>query len=79
MNALQTLDVSTWTGPFADEVRADAIAALEGGQVLYFPQLPFVLRDEEKPLLTKSKGKIFGATLPGPIWRDFMDAASVYS
>jgi len=52
MSALQALDISTWTGPFADEVRAQAVAALEGGQVLYFPHLPFVLRDEEKPLLT---------------------------
>jgi membrane peptidoglycan carboxypeptidase len=31
---------------------------------------------DEQPLLTKGKGKVFGATLPGPIWRDFMDAAT---
>jgi hypothetical protein len=52
MNALQTLDVDSWTGPFAEDARRDAIAALELGQVLYLPHLPFALREEEKPLLT---------------------------
>ena len=32
----------------------NSIGALESGQVLFFPQLPFVLRAEEKPLLTPS-------------------------
>jgi len=52
MNALQTLDVDNWTGPFAAETRAEAIDALESGRVLFFPYLPFLLRAEEKPLLT---------------------------
>jgi hypothetical protein len=52
MDALQTLNLGTWTGPFAESDRRAAIAALESGKVLYFPHLPFVLREEEKPLLT---------------------------
>ena len=52
MDALQTLNVMSWHEPFAENDRRDAIAALESGRVLFFPRLPFVLRDEEKPLLT---------------------------
>jgi 3-deoxy-D-manno-octulosonic acid hydroxylase-like protein len=52
MNVLETLDVQSWCGPFGDNVRGTAIAALEGGQVLYFPHLAFALRDAEKKLLT---------------------------
>jgi len=52
MDALLTLDVSAWTGPYGEAVRRDAIAALESGRVLYLPKLPFLLKDEEKPLLT---------------------------
>ncbi|MBV9990875.1 MAG: Kdo hydroxylase family protein [Alphaproteobacteria bacterium] len=52
MDALQTLDISSWTGPFAEDQRRDAIAALESGCVLFLPRLPFALRPEEAPLLT---------------------------
>ena len=52
MDALQTLNVTSWQGPFGEAERRDAIAALESGHVLFFPQLPFVLREEERPLLT---------------------------
>ncbi len=54
MDALRNLSISSWTGPFGEAERRDAIGALESGQVLFFPQLPFVLRAEEKPLLTPS-------------------------
>ena len=54
MQPLCPLDVSTWTGPFGETERRDAIGALESGKVLFFPQLPFVLRAEELPLLTPS-------------------------
>jgi len=52
MNAIETLDFSTWTGPFAEAESAAAIAALESGKVLHLPHLPFALRDEERRLLT---------------------------
>lgn len=52
MDALRTLTVNSWNGPFADSDRDDAIAALESGRVLFFPALPFVLGDAEKSLLT---------------------------
>jgi hypothetical protein len=52
MDALETLDLTSWTGPFADGDRAVALAALERGRVLYFPALPFVLRSDETRLLT---------------------------
>lgn len=52
MDALRTLNLALWTGPFGEAERRDAIAALENGKVLFFPRLPFILHDEEKPLLT---------------------------
>ena len=52
MDALQTLSFTSWQGPFGEDEKQDAIAALESGRVLFFPHLPFVLRDEERPLLT---------------------------
>jgi hypothetical protein len=52
MDTLQTLNLTSWQGPFGDAERRDAIAALESGRVLFFPRLPFVLRAEERPLLT---------------------------
>ncbi len=54
MDALRNLSVSSWTGPFGEAERRDAIEALESGRVLFFPQLPFVLHAEEKSLLTPS-------------------------
>ncbi len=52
MDVLETLDIASWRGPFGAAVRQDAIAALERGRVLFFPHLPFVLRDAERSLLT---------------------------
>ncbi|HTU00069.1 MAG TPA: Kdo hydroxylase family protein [Rhizomicrobium sp.] len=54
MDALKTLELKTWSGPFAESERHEAIDALESGRVLFFPHLPFVLRAEETPLLTPS-------------------------
>jgi hypothetical protein len=51
MDALETLPVTSWTGPFGETERHDAITALESGHVLFFPQLPFMLRAEEQSLL----------------------------
>ena len=44
-----TLDRSAWHGPALEPA---AIAALEAGKVLYFPQLPFILTVPEMRLLT---------------------------
>ena len=48
---LETLPLTDWTGPYDAAVKAQAVAALERGAVLFFPQLPFVLADNEKPFL----------------------------
>ena len=48
---LESLPIADWTGPYDAEVKARAVAALEQGAVLFFPQLPFVLKDDEKPFL----------------------------
>jgi len=52
MDALHTCGITAWTGPFGEDERQSAIAALESGRVLFFPRLPFVLSGEEAPLLT---------------------------
>lgn len=52
MDALHTSAAASWTGPFGESERRDAITALENGQVLFFPNLPFLLAGEETPLLT---------------------------
>ena len=48
---LEDLPLTTWAGPYDAAVKARAVAALERGAVLFFPQLPFALRDDEKPFL----------------------------
>jgi hypothetical protein len=48
---IEELPITSWTGPFGDEVKARAVAALEKGAVLFFPSLPFVIRDIEKQFL----------------------------
>lgn len=52
MNSIHPLSISSWIGPFSDGARADAIDALERGQVLVFKNLPFALEETEKSLLT---------------------------
>jgi len=48
---LETLSIASWTGPYAPEVKARALAALESGAVLFFPDLSFALKDKEKQFL----------------------------
>jgi hypothetical protein len=48
---LEDLPLTQWAGPYGAAVKTRAVAALERGAVLFFPQLPFVLRDDEKPFL----------------------------
>jgi len=48
---LETLLLDKWRGPFTSEVMAHAVAALEQGKVLYLPQLPFRIEEDEDDLL----------------------------
>src|SRR4051794_397118 len=48
---LETLPIAGWTGPYDAAVKARAVAALEGGAVLFFPGLSFVLGEGEKQFL----------------------------
>lgn len=48
---LEALSLSDWTGPFDTDTKARALAALEGGKVLFFPNLPFALSESEKQFL----------------------------
>ncbi len=48
---LETLPLTSWTGPYDAAVKARAVAALERGAVLFFPQLPFVLAENEQEFL----------------------------
>jgi hypothetical protein len=52
MNPIHRMDVSAWQGPFAQDQRREAIDALENGEVLYLPALPFLLKPEERGLLS---------------------------
>ena len=48
---IEELPFSDWDGPFDAVVKARALEALEAGAVLYFPNLAFRLKEEEKPFL----------------------------
>ncbi len=48
---LETLPLTNWTGPYDADTKARAVAALERGAVLFFPQLPFVLAPDEREFL----------------------------
>jgi hypothetical protein len=48
---LEELPLTSWTGPCDADTKARAVSALERGAVLFFPQLPFVVRDDEKRFL----------------------------
>ncbi|HEY1707687.1 MAG TPA: Kdo hydroxylase family protein [Rhizomicrobium sp.] len=52
MNPIHRMDLSAWQGPFAPGQQSEAIDALENGEVLYLPDLPFPLAPEEQTLLT---------------------------
>jgi 3-deoxy-D-manno-oct-2-ulosonic acid (Kdo) hydroxylase len=49
---LQIVEIDRWSGPFPAELRARAVDALENGDVVYFPKLPFELQDSESGLLS---------------------------
>ncbi|MEJ0026491.1 MAG: Kdo hydroxylase family protein [Rhizomicrobium sp.] len=52
MEPISTFDIARWSGPFDEATRAAAQDALESGQVLYFPKLPFTVGNSENTLLT---------------------------
>ncbi len=52
MDALYSITETDWTGTPPDTVRREASDALESGRVLFFPQLPFILHENEKVLLS---------------------------
>ncbi|HEY0107738.1 MAG TPA: Kdo hydroxylase family protein [Rhizomicrobium sp.] len=52
MDPISTFDLAQWRGPFDAAARAAAQDALESGQVLYFPKLPFTVGNSESALLT---------------------------
>lgn len=45
--ALESIPVESWDTPVASPIQAKAIQALEGGRVLYLPNLAFALNDKE--------------------------------
>lgn len=51
MEPLQSIDRTVWAGRCAPALSAQAMAALEAGQVLLLPQLPFVLTADEQQFL----------------------------
>jgi hypothetical protein len=52
MESLETFDTEAWDTTFSEEIKQRAIQALEGGKVLYFPHLPFILNKDEKCFLS---------------------------
>jgi len=51
MNPILTTTINRWAPTLAAEQSAELLAALESGQVLYCPQLPFELSPEEQRFL----------------------------
>ncbi len=54
MSDVITLSLTSWDQPVSAAEQKRAIDALEGGDALMFPQLPFVLKEDERHLLTPS-------------------------
>jgi hypothetical protein len=48
---IESLPLTAWHGPYDADVKARAVAALESGAVLFFPQLAFTLADNEGEFL----------------------------
>jgi len=76
---LDEIAIESWSGPFDEALRARARISLESGHVLYFPHLPFLLKDDEREFLSEGvssgesknisydpvTGKLQGMTLTG--------------
>jgi len=50
---LDEIAIESWSGPFDEALRARARISLESGHVLYFPHLPFRLKDDEREFLSE--------------------------
>jgi 3-deoxy-D-manno-oct-2-ulosonic acid (Kdo) hydroxylase len=59
VDAIETIDIESWLGPYPAAVGKRAVAALERGKVLLFPRLRFPVEDGEQPLFSAavSNGK----------------------
>jgi hypothetical protein len=51
---LETLPLNSWKGPHGAALKARAVAGLERGAVLFFPNLAFALSEDEKQFLDAS-------------------------
>ena len=51
MSPLENIAGGSWQGPFSDAVATRAVAALEGGRLLFFPELVFALQADELTFL----------------------------
>lgn len=49
---LVEIDINDWNGQFSEEIVAQAVEALENGQVVYCPNLSFILEEKEKRYLS---------------------------
>jgi hypothetical protein len=54
MSGLETFDIASWDSLICEGSQERAVKALENGQVLYFPNLPFILNQQELLLLNPS-------------------------
>lgn len=65
MNVLYPIEIANWDGPFPAQEQTRACDALEGGKILFFPKLGFVLEESERQLLTPevSDGKAKNVSL----------------
>jgi len=55
-DVLENLPITDWAGPFAPDLQARALAALESGKVIFCPRLPFVVAPDETPFLNPAVG-----------------------
>lgn len=52
MERIEKINAHEWKENYAPEIKSQAIAALEEGKILYFPELSFALSEKEKQFLS---------------------------
>ena len=55
-DVLEELPITDWSGPFAADLQAPALDALEAGRVVFCPRLPFVVAPDETGFLNPAVG-----------------------